>query len=99
MAVKFDPFIGQLQIVPTVHAERLSVIPSGAINGVNRTFTFPSAFSQVGVYLNGVRLIANDDYVPIETGGPGTGFNAVLLSFTPEPGVTPDVISADYVVA
>jgi len=100
MPVQFDPFSGQLQIVPyesPPKEERLSVIPVGAINSVNKLFTLPVPFSQVGVYLNGVRLLASSDYVAVETGALGTGFNAVLLTSAPDSGVVPDVVSCDYV--
>lgn len=98
MTVYFDPLQGQIQFVPGgASGEKLSVIPAGAINGVNRLFVFPERFSQVGIYLNGVRLLEGSDYVLTSTGG--TGYNAVQLTVAPDAGVNPDVVSGDYVVA
>jgi hypothetical protein len=49
----------------------------------------------IEVYLNGVRLTETDDYTPIESGGVGTGYDAVQLIITPRAN---DHLLADYVV-
>lgn len=75
----------------------------GAMNGTNTTFTTPSGdrfvhnlpFLTIAVYYNGLRLSLLDDYMLVESGGPGTGFDTVLMSIAPVP---PDHLTADYVL-
>lgn len=75
----------------------------GVIDGVNVTYTLPRGerfvqdlpYIQIVVFYNGVRLIFQDDYVVLESGGGGTGFDTVVLAVPPRPG---DKMVADYVV-
>jgi hypothetical protein len=63
----------------------------GIKNGVNVTFTTPEPFVQspnlnIKVYLNGQRLWngSGNDYVVAESGGPGTGYDTVVLAVPPK---------------
>jgi len=47
------------------------------------------------VYYNGTRLLWLDDYLLVESGGGGTGYDTVVLAIAPKPG---DKVFADYVV-
>jgi len=75
---------------------------NGVINGTNITFTVPPGdkfthnlpFLSIKVFYNGVRLALLDDYMVIESGGFGTGYDTVILEVAPLPG---DHILADYV--
>ena len=75
---------------------------AGAVNGVNLTFTTPEKFLHAvpglsaRVHLNGQRLLRVDDYTLAESGGPGTGFDTVVLLHAP---VTGDKVFADYFAA
>lgn len=79
-------------------------IPLGGVkDGVNTTFDTPEKYRQVGnlvirVYLNGQRLVLGGgaDYTVAESGGMGSGFDTVILSFALIP---TDVLTADYVFA
>lgn len=76
----------------------------GPFNGVNETFTTPGLelfvhnlpFLDINVYYNGVRLALLDDYMVAESGGPGTGYDTVIMSTPPLPG---DHLLADYILA
>lgn len=74
---------------------------AGVLNGINLTFTTPEAFMHVvpgvsiRVFLNGQRLLRLDDYTVAESGGPGTGFDTVVLLHAP---VSGDKVFADYFV-
>lgn len=76
----------------------------GDIDGANRTFRTPEVFinSTYGnnkfsilVRHNGRVLAENSDYFVAEGGGAGTGFNTIILTFSP--GIN-SIILADYVV-
>ena len=77
----------------------------GATNGVNITFILPDGDqaahfepgAKIKVYYNGQRLHEGglNDLIVSESGGVGTGFDTVFLSFSPLSG---DLISADYIV-
>jgi len=58
-------------------------------------FTHNLPFLTISVYVNGVRLTLLDDYVISESGGPGTGYDTVILSQAP---YSNDHVTADYVV-
>lgn len=82
-----------------------NIILNGAIDDVNTIFTIPSGFfvqniiHQIVVYLNGVRQLLSQDYLVAESGGPGTGFDTVILFRAPETSPLPiDIITADYFV-
>lgn len=76
----------------------------GPIDGINKTFVLPYGDKavvadpglKIKVYYNGQRLhegLAND-YVTLESGGPGTGYDTIVLNFVaPKPG---DIVTADY---
>jgi len=74
----------------------------GPKDGANITFTVPVGdkfiynllFLLIQVYWNGVRLTLIDDYIISESGGPGTGYDTVLLEYAPEPD---DHLLVDYV--
>lgn len=75
----------------------------GAKDGTNFSFLVPGGekyvhnlpFLTVVVYLNGMRLAMLDDYVVQESGGPGTGYDTVVLSEAP---FNDDQLFADYVI-
>jgi hypothetical protein len=75
---------------------------AGPKDGANVTFTTPGLenyvqnlpFFGINVYLNGQRLALLDDYVPVESLGPGTGFNTVVLNEAP---FSDDHLFADYI--
>lgn len=74
----------------------------GVKNGSNLTFTVPGGdkfthnlpFLTIAVYLNGQRLRLIDDYVINESGGPGSGYDTVMLEVAPR---SADKLYADYV--
>lgn len=76
----------------------------GATNGVNITFILPNGDKAINqtigakilVKYNGQALHegASNDFTVTESGGAGTGFDTVLLEFSPLPG---DLIAADYI--
>ena len=72
----------------------------GVIDGANLSFTvqpgdkFTHNLSiTIEVYCNGLRLTFLDDYTVDESGGPGTGYDTVLLGEAPRPG---DLLQVDY---
>jgi hypothetical protein len=83
---------------------RWDVELSGVKDGVNLTFSVPGEkFVQTGnigirVHLNGQRLFlgAGNDYAVSESGGPGTGYDTVILTVPPVPW---ERITADYIAA
>lgn len=77
----------------------------GNVDDSNTVFYIPSGtFIQdstykIIVYKNGVKQLYLDDYFIAESGGPGSGYNTVILSVPPT--ITPlpvDVITADYYI-
>lgn len=81
------------------------ILLNGIVNGVNTIFTIPSgkfiqnSLYKIIVYKNGVKQYFLDDYFIAESGGPGTGYDTVILSVAPmlipSP---PDIITADYYI-
>ncbi len=77
---------------------------AGIKNGINLTFTTTGEyFVQVGdiiirVFLNGQRLQegAGNDYTVAESGGPGTGYDTIILSVAP---LSWERMTADYIAA
>ena len=75
----------------------------GSRDGANVTFSTPGhehfvqnlPFFGINVYLNGMRLALLDDYVTIESLGPGTGFDTIVLNEAP---FTDDHLFADYII-
>ena len=80
---------------------KMSVSPSGDVDGVNTSFTVsPDKFLHLPgyserVYLRGLRLLegVGNDYVASESGGPGTGYDTITLRAAPLSG---DTILLDY---
>lgn len=77
----------------------------GAVDNVNTIFTIPSgvfiqnADYKITVYINGIKQLYLDDYTIAESGGPGTGYNTVILTTAPTTTPAPaDVITANYYV-
>jgi hypothetical protein len=77
----------------------------GLVNNVNTIFTIPSGTwiqvppYKIIVYKNGVKQVLGDDYTIAESGGPGTGYDTVILAIPPETIPAPiDVITADYYI-
>lgn len=74
----------------------------GAKDGANVEFRIPYGdrfthnlpFLSIAVFLNGVRLKLIDDYLIQESGGPGTGYDTVILEVVPK---SLDNLLADYV--
>lgn len=74
----------------------------GPKNGANVSFKTSGAehyeqnlpFFGIHVYLNGQRLALLDDYVTIESLGPGTGFDTIILNEAP---YADDHLFADYI--
>lgn len=51
-------------------------------------------FFGINVYLNGMRLALLDDYVTVESLGPGTGFDTIIMNEAP---FSDDHLFADYI--
>lgn len=82
------------------------IILIGTIDNINTVFFIPSGkFLQnvtykIVVYKNGVKQVYLDDYFIAESGGPGTGYDTVILTAAPTTTPAPiDVITADYYVS
>ena len=75
---------------------------SGAKNGSNLVFVVPGGdkfthnlpYFSIQVYFNGQRLRLIDDYVILESGGSGTGYDTVVLEVAPR---ASDKVIVDYV--
>ena len=82
------------------------VVLVGTVDGVNTIFKIPSGtfiqnppLYKIIVYLNGVKQALSDDYFIAESGGPGTGFDTVIMSVPPTINpAPPDVVTADYYI-
>lgn len=97
-----------LQVVETlfVHSSRFRAAQNlvGVRNALNLVFTTPSQekyahnlpFFTIAVFYNGVRLTLLDDYMVVESGGLGTGFDTIVMSEAPYPD---DHLLADYIIA
>jgi hypothetical protein len=76
----------------------------GLKDGVNVVFTTPGLekyvhnlpFLDISVYYNGQRLALLDDYMVVESGGPGSGFDTIIMNIPP---LFNDHLFADYVLA
>lgn len=81
------------------------IVLNGLVNDSNTVFTTDSIFIQnttykIIVYKNGVKQLFLDDYFIAESGGPGSGYDTVILTVAPTTIPTPvDVITADYYIA
>jgi|ERR1039457_2720826 hypothetical protein len=94
-----------------IGASQLSVLRQediqliGTVDGSNTVFTIPSGtfiqtdLYKIIVYVNGVKQFYLGDYFIAESGGPGTGYDIVILTIPPTAIPSPDdVITADYYV-
>ena len=97
----FNPLTGEFDFVRrlgegTVYGD----LPSGVIDGANTTFVTTKYFvpATLQVYYNGQRLRegASNDYTVSESGGIGSGFDTIELTFAPKAVPMVDVITADY---
>jgi hypothetical protein len=78
----------------------------GVVDGSNMVFTIPSGkflvdgTHKIVVYINGVKQVYLTDYFIAESGGPGTGYDTVIMTIAPIISPLPiDVITADYYLA
>lgn len=83
---------------PSAGSMVLNAVPTGAIDGANRIFAMPQNFTDVSVYLNGIRLIRGADYTPLASVS-GPGYDRIRLTVAPDGGAMPDVVTADLVSA
>jgi hypothetical protein len=75
----------------------------GTKDGFNKTFYTPGMekyvhnlpYVTIQVYYNGQRLILLDDYIVVESGGLGTGYDSIILDVAP---LIWEKVSADYLV-
>ena len=82
------------------------IVLDGVVDDSNTVFTIPSgsfiqnAIYKIIVYKNGVKQSFLDDFFIAESGGPGTGYDTVILT-DPATTVPPpdDIITADYYVS
>jgi len=81
------------------------IILLGTIDDINTVFTIPvgkfiqNTTYKIIVYKNGVKQLFLNDYFIAESGGPGTGYDTVILTVAPTTTPPPDdVITADYYV-
>jgi hypothetical protein len=88
--------------VPFMFKQGMELV--GVIDGVNRLFTTTEIFIngtwgsnifKIEIIHNGRSLVEGFDYILAEGGGVGTGYNTIMLKFTPS---DRSVIRADYVV-
>lgn len=89
--------------IDVFHQEDVQLV--GIVDGSNTVFTIPSGkFIQnttykIIVYKNGVKQVYLDDYFIAESGGPGTGYDTVVMVVPPTTTPPPvDIITADYYV-
>ena len=83
---------------PDAGALFLNVTPSGTIDGTNRIFALAQNFTDVSVYLNGVRLIRGADFTCLAS-LTGPGYDRFRMTVAPEAGETPDVLTVDFIAA
>ena len=88
-----------------LHYEDVELL--GAVDGINTVFTIPTgvifydgALHKILVYDNGVKQAFLDDFFIAESGGPGTGFDTVIMTVAPSiVNSIPDIITADYYIS
>lgn len=77
--------------------ERFNVIPTGDKDGTNKIFTTPEPFilGTECVFWNGSRMIrgVDGDYIAEESGGPGSGYDTIVLSVAP---IIEEPLMVDY---
>lgn len=105
MRFAFNPLTGEFDLVRKLgENSKVGIGLVGSIDGINQTFTTPTKFVHVvggetiRVFYNGQRLVEGvlDDYTVSESGGPGTGYDTVLLAFAPKGSPGLDKLMADY---
>jgi len=93
---------GGIAEIPYLFKQQVELF--GVKNSSNRVFTTPDAFLngmvsgndfRIQPKHNGRDLVENVDYFVAESGGPGTGFDTIILNFSPK---ARSVLVADYVV-
>ena len=86
------------------YAFKQQVTLAGIRDGINRIFSTPDKFINgllgnndfhILIKHNGRDLVENIDYFIAESGGTGSGFDTIILNFSPKPR---SVLIADYVV-
>lgn len=93
------------QLFIAIDRYRTGQVLVGAKDGINVLYTTPGPekfahnlpFLDISVYYNGHRLTLLDDYTVVESGGPGTGFDAIMLCILPPE--SDDHLIADYILA
>ena len=83
---------------PSAGSMVLNVVPSGAVDGANKVFTMPVNFTDISMYLNGIRLVRGADFTPLAS-ATGPGYDRVRMTVAPDAGIEPDVLTADLVSA
>lgn len=76
----------------------MNVVLDGPIDGSNRMFSIPINFSDVSVYLNGVKQIRGADFTPLAS-ATGPAYDRIWMTVAPQTGDIPDVLTADIVAA
>lgn len=76
----------------------MNVVPIGIIDGANQVFSVSVNFSDVSVYLNGVKQIRGSDFTPLAA-LKGPGYDRVWMTVPPQSGEVPDVLTVDIVAA
>jgi hypothetical protein len=86
------------------YAFKQQVTLIGVKDGVNRIFSTPDKFINgllgnndfhILIKHNGRDLVENIDYFIAESGGTGSGFDTIILNFSPKPR---SILVADYVI-
>lgn len=100
--IVFNIFTGNFDyVLRPGETARTDAVLSGAIDGVNKNFTTPTKFVHnakvsIAPYWNGQRLNNPEDYSVSESGGPGTGYDTIILVEAPRPTPKQDRVTADY---
>jgi hypothetical protein len=85
--------------IAAIGSRRYGIPLLGDIDGSNQTFTTPDYFTlgSESVFWNGVKRKrgVDDDYIAEESGGPGTGYDTIVVAVAPIIGET---LVADYSV-
>lgn len=93
---------GGIAEIPFIFKQDIELI--GVQDGSNRTFTTPDDFIEgvfgsnefhIRVRFNG-RILINDEYLLMESGGPGTGYDTIVFVGSPPPEAKHE-IRVDYV--
>lgn len=100
MAQAIDTLCGLTPLEAAAAVRIFNETPTGAVDGVNADFKPASRYrkGREAVYRNGLRQRsgAGYDYVPVESGGAGTGYDTIRFETAPLVG---DWIMIDYELA